>query len=288
MENKNKLFNILNLIDNNINTEVNEVNEYINTYTKNFRKRRQYNIYYNLLGLNKNFIDSSMEKLRQKFEKIINDTILITVKDIITNNYDLAFVWLQEIIDKFISLHKRDEMLQSAFYTKYAKFVEAFKTFLPKTYSEESIKIYKKYFEKIRNEITETVRNKIKNLNYYYFNISLYENDFYFIWQINDEIEYLVSNLEKYYSEDYFEFKLSTDIYQFTYYSLNPINDKLYKKFENLKKKCERYSEGVRRGFGGDYCWNNKRVFRKWHYLNVRHTNNYKKLDTSLKKLKNL
>ena len=229
IENNEQLFNILSLIDNNLNNEVNEINEYINVYTKNFREKRQYHIYYNLYGLKKNFIDSSMDNLRKKFEKIITDTIMNSVQSVMTYNYDLGIVYLQETLDDLIHLHKRDEYLQSDFYKKYGKFIEAFKSFLPKTYNEESIEIYRKYFRGIRNQILSIVRNKIKEINYYYFNCSFYQNNFYFIFQINEEIEFLISNLENYYSEDYFDMKLATFIYKFTYESLTPISDILLK-----------------------------------------------------------
>ena len=284
IENKEKLFNILTLINKNIDNEVSELNEHIKTFTQNFLKKRQYHIYNNLNGLRKNFLDSSMENLRGKFEKIINDTILIAVKGVLTYNYDLGIVWLQEVAEQLIPLHKRDERLQSYFYTKYGKFLEAFETFLPNAYSEESIQIYKKYFEIIKTQILFIVRNKINTINYYYFNCSFYQDDFNFISQINDEIEYLISNLENYYNEDYFDMKLATFIYKFTSEELTPINDELFEKFENLRKTCERYTEGVRGG-NGDYCWNRRRIFRKWHYISVPHTNNYKKIDNSMNKV---
>ena len=179
-----------------------------------------------------------MDNLRKKFEKIITDTIMNSVQSVMTYNYDLGIVYLQETQDDLIHLHKRDEYLQSDFYKKYGKFVEAFKSFLPKAYSEESIEIYRKYYREIRNQILSTVRNKIKEINYYYFNCSFYQNNFYFIFQINEEIEFLISNLENYYSEDYFDMKLATFIYKSTNEELNPINDKLFKQFEKLRKEC--------------------------------------------------
>ena len=284
IENEEKLYKIFLLIDKKINDEVNEINEYIYSNTKNFRNKRQYYINNNLNGLKNNFMDNSMENLRNKFEKIINDTIKIAVKGVMKNNYDLGIVWLQEIVDRLIPLHKRDERLQSYFYTKYSRFVKAFQTFLPNAYSEESIQIYKKYFEEVRNQILSLIRNKIKELNYYFFNCSLYKNNFYFIYQINDEIENLIINIENYYNEDYFDMKLATFIYKSTNEELNPINDKLFKKFEDLKKTCERYTDGTRGG-GGDYCWNKYCCFKEWNYRNVPHTDNYKKIDNSMNKV---
>ena len=97
IEKKEKLFEIINLIDKNINEEINEINEYIISYTKKFKIERQYPIYYNLYNFRKSFLDNSMKNLRNKFEKLINDTILISIKEIMTNNYNLGIVWLEEI-----------------------------------------------------------------------------------------------------------------------------------------------------------------------------------------------
>ena len=52
-----------------------------------------------------------------------------------------------------------------------------------------------------------------------------------------------------------------------------------------MRKECERYTDGTRSGYGGEYCWNRHKIFRNWHYIDVKHTNNYKKLDTSFEKI---
>ena len=73
-------------------------------------------------------------------------------------------------------------------------------------------------------------------LNYYFLKDSLYEKDFYFIYQINNEIDFLINNLENFYSEGYFKMKLVTYIYQYLSKILKSFNDKLYIKLEKLKK----------------------------------------------------
>ena len=60
IENKEKLYDILILIDEAINNEVNGINHFIKNFTLDFRKRRQYYIYYNLLWLKYNFNDTSI------------------------------------------------------------------------------------------------------------------------------------------------------------------------------------------------------------------------------------
>ena len=112
IEKKEKLFEIVNLIDININEEVNEINKYIISYTKDFKIKRQYNIYYNLYNFRKSFIGTSLDNLRLSFDKLINDTVLISIQGIMTKNYNLGIQWLEEVAERLVPLHKRDECLQ--------------------------------------------------------------------------------------------------------------------------------------------------------------------------------
>ena len=287
IEKKEKLFEIVNLIDININEEVNEINKYIISYTKEFKIKRQYNIYYNLYNFRKSFIGTSMDNLRLSFDKLINDTVLISIQGIMTKNYNLGIQWLEEVAERLVPLHKRDECLQKEFYNKYSEFIKVYESFLPNAYNDKFIEVYRKYFNIIRNNIITTVLSKMSKINYFYFNISIYKDNFYFISQINKEIEYLTKNLENYYSDDYFDSKLAIYIYEFTSKTLGPINDKLYKKFEELRKKCERYTDCVRNREWGDYVWNDNRVITNWHYRDVPHTENYKNLETSFNNVEN-
>ena len=97
----------------------------------------------------------------------------------------------------------------------------------------------------------------------------------------------MISNLENFYSDDYFDTKFAIYIYKFTTDSLESINDQLYKKFEDLKKKCEQYTDCVRNRNWGDYCWNDKILFKNWHYRSVPHTNNHIKLVSSFNNIEN-
>ena len=241
IENRKKLYEIANNIKNNINDDINEINSYIINYVNDFKIKKQYLLYYNLAGFRKSFLDSSVESLRGKFEKLINDTINISIKGTLTKNYNLGIQWLQEMVDRLIPLHKRDECLQSEFWSKYSVYIETYQSFLPNTYSEESIEIYRKYFNQFRINILNNVHSKLLQTNYYYFNNSIYDDTFNFIWQIKKEIEYLVNKLENYFTEDYFDMKFAANIYRYTTEILNPINDEFYKKFNNLKNTCQRY-----------------------------------------------
>ena len=252
IQNKERIYNLVNQIEDNINIEIKEINDYIHSYTNDFKVKRQYIIYHNLYNFRQNFIESSIDKLRNNFIKLINDTVLISINATLTKNYNLGIQWLNEILKKLIPLHKRDECLTTFFWSKYSTFVKAFQTFLPNTYSEKSINIYRKNFIKIRNDILKTIREKLNMRNYYYFNNSIYKEVFYFNEQINNEIEILIKNLEKYFDEEYFDIQLANYIYKFTSESLAGIDKKLYNQFQDLRKKCEKYTDCVRKKTWGD------------------------------------
>ena len=287
VKNKENLYNLVNQIDDNINLEIKEINDYIYSYTNDFKIKRQYIIYYNLYNFRQNFIESSINKLRNKFIKLINDTVLISINATLTKNYNLGIQWLDALVKKLIPLHKRDECLTTFFYSKYSTFVKAFQTFLPNTYSEKGINIYRKNFIKIRNDILKTIRQKLNIRNYYYFNNSIYKDVFYFNEQINNEIEILIKNLEKYFDDEYFDIQIANYIYKFTSESLAGIDKKLYNQFHDLKKKCEKYTDCVRKKTWGDYAWNNKKISHKWRYRFAAYKNNYKSIDKSLNCVQN-
>ena len=114
LENKEKLLNVVDLIDENINKEVKEINEYISNYTNNFKIRRQYIIYFNYYNFRNSFIDSSLEKLRNEFIKLINDTVLISIKNTLNKNYDLGIKYFNALLNKLKKIHYRDEYLSAA------------------------------------------------------------------------------------------------------------------------------------------------------------------------------
>ena len=279
LKNREKLINIVDLIDQNIDEEIKEINEYIYNYTNDFKNRRQYFLYYNYYNFMKSFIDSSLENLRNNFIKLINDTVLISIRNTLNYNYNLGCEYLNELVKAFKSINKRDEMLQTSFWTKYSSFIKTFQEYLPNCYSDKSIEVYKQYYNKIRNDIIDKIISNMSEINYYYFNISIYQEDFYFIFQINNKIEYLKNKFEQYFNEEYFNTYLANYIYRFTSENLNPLNDQLYKQFENLRKQVEKVSDGTRKKNKGDYCYNNGKTFHHWHYRSVQHTNNYKYLD---------
>ena len=285
IENRDKLINVMDLIDDYINKEVKDINEYISNYTNNFKIKRQYFVYYNYYNFRKSFIDISLEKLRNEFIKLINDTVLISINNTLNKNYELGIQYFKAMLKKFISMHYRDEYLTQPFWTKYSKFIKTFQTYLPNCYSEKSISIYKQYYNKIRNDIINNIRNKLEKINYYYFNISLYEEDFYFIHQLKEGINYLMNEFENYLSEDFFDIQLTNYIYKFTTSNLNPINDQLYKQFENLRKKIERESKGTRGRNWGDYAYNKHRIHH-WHYRSIAYSGNYRKLDSTFNEAK--
>ena len=98
LENRDKLINVMDLIDDCINKEVKEINEYISNYTNNFKIKRQYFVYYNYYNFRKSFIDISLEKLRNEFIKLINDTVLISINNTLNKNYELGIQYFKAML----------------------------------------------------------------------------------------------------------------------------------------------------------------------------------------------
>ena len=100
VNNMKSLFNISNKIINEVNEEINEINNYISNYTKNYIDENIYRIYYNLYHLKKNFEDDKMNDLLNEFYSLIKTTISLYIKNLMINNFNLCFTYLNEAIQK--------------------------------------------------------------------------------------------------------------------------------------------------------------------------------------------
>ena len=251
IEKKENLYDTLTSIDNVIDDEVNEINNYIKNYTKDFRIRRQYTIYYNLLWINYHFNNTSMENLRKRFEQIVKDTVNKVMKVNMTFNYNQGYNWLVQLRGTINS----NCYLTTYFYYRYNDLVNKLVAFFERTYSQEVIDIYGIYFFKIRDEILSFVKDKIRQIDYYYFKISLYKNNFYFIKQIHDEIKLLISNLEKHFSDYNFTNYVSTFIHDYTFDTLNPEKNEHLSSLSNWKESCRTTAKSDNPTNVDDYCW---------------------------------
>ena len=142
---ENQLFSISQNIWEEINKEINDINEYIITYSNSWLSQKIYKIYYNLYY----FLNSEMNEVLNEyinlFKEITNDMI-IESKKIIDENYRLAN---EVLIEQFMNLALMF-YLKISFFTGFVnryyeykkKFEELLSTFLDKDY----LKALKDYF----------------------------------------------------------------------------------------------------------------------------------------------
>ena len=141
-ENKKILFNLSRNITNVINKEINEINEYIFSYTNKYLEKNIYNIHYNLYYFRKSFLADSMSKLLKEFYLLLNRTIKVHFKEMIDFNSNLANQVFEEE-DKYFDIyrHKSRRFLTSEFVERYYKYKSKFEEYLILTYSEEFLSL---------------------------------------------------------------------------------------------------------------------------------------------------
>ena len=197
--NKNILFDFSKRITNEINTEIEEINKHIESYSSNYLKENLYNIHYNLFYFRKYFLDDEMENLLNEFKTLISKTINEHYKKLIDNNYNLANVFVNEEIVHCSSRGKR--YMAQGFVTLYFKYIQYFKEFLYLMCSDQFLDLIEIYFYKIRDTILNYIDQKVKSINSYYFNNELYKRHFYLMEQIKEEIYKIIDNINNYYNE---------------------------------------------------------------------------------------
>ena len=197
--NKNKLFDFSKRITCEINKEIEEINNHIKSYSSNYLKENLYDIHYNLFYFRKYFLDDEMEKLLNEFKILVNRTIYEHYKQLIDNNYNLAYTYVREEISICRGSGKRH--MTSAFIQLYNRYISYFQEFLYLMCSDDFLDLIEIYFYKIRDTILNYVDQKILSINSYYFNNELYKNHFYLIEKINEEIYKIIDNINNYYNE---------------------------------------------------------------------------------------
>ena len=201
VKNMKSLFNISNKIINEVNEEINDINNYISNYTKNYMDENIYRIYYNLYYLKKNFENDKMKDLLDEFYLSINTTISSHLKSLMLSNFDLSFTYLNEAIQISKKTYKSCTYICSTLLEKKEKFKIKYNEFFAIISSEQFLNIIEKYFYELRNDIINYAQDKILSINKYYFNKTIYDNNFYLIEQSNKEALNLIDNINNYFNE---------------------------------------------------------------------------------------
>ena len=146
IKSKNNLFNISIKIKNEINNEIDEINNYISTFSNNYKDKHIYKMHLTLYYFKQSFSENKIIALYNRFIGLIDNIINIEIKKIIKNNYNLAFEYLEdenklfsEYRDgtwgtgdntvNFLGIDTRRQMITNTFISKYYKFIEYFNLF---------------------------------------------------------------------------------------------------------------------------------------------------------------
>ena len=247
VKNMKSLFNISNKIIFEINEEINEVNNYISNYTKNYIDENIYRIYYNLYYLKQNFENDKMNDLLNEFNLSIKTTISSHLKNLMLNNFDLCFTYLNEAIQNNKKNYRSCTYICSGLIKKIQMFKQKYDQFYFIISSEQFLNIIEKYFYELRNDILNYTQDKILSINKYYFNKEIYDNIFYLIEQSNKEVLNLIDNINNYFNELKLNNELKINALNLIEEILSPINkknkdniDQLYKYlYDHLKESCK-------------------------------------------------
>ena len=200
--NKNLLFTISKNITNVVNKEIQEINDYIFSYSNQYLEQNIYNIHYNLYYFRQYFLNKEMSKLLKEFYLLLNRTIKIHFKEMIDYNFKLAIQVFDEEYAYFKEYSSESRrFLTSQFIERYHKYKSKFEQYLLLTFSEDFLNLLEKYFYKLKNDILNYITKKIFSVNYYYFNHEYYNKTFYFNEQANNEILRIIDNINNYFNE---------------------------------------------------------------------------------------
>ena len=232
---KNNLFNISKLIICEINKEINEIRLFIKDYISNYKEENLYIIHYNLYKINKLFLESSLKFLLDELKRIIKETIPFHLETI-KYNYKLGFDYLNDLKHALFDIHDDDTtFVGKGFFNKYMKFIEYFNKYISSIISEDSqifINLEKNY-NAIKNEIFNYLKNKLLTINDYGLETNIYQDNFYFIKQMNEKLLKTFNKINQYFTEEMFTF-FKAEVLQLFVNEVQNYNDKKLKEFTDL------------------------------------------------------
>ena len=287
IKNKKLLFDLSKNVTNIINREINEINDYIYSYTNQYKEKYIYKINYNLYNFRKYFLDKEMSKLLNEFYLLLNRTIKVHFKEMIDYNFGLANKVFDEenaLFSKYSGEDRR--FLTSKFIERYHKYKAKFEQYLFLTFSDDFLNLLEKYFYKLKKDILNHILTKLFSVNVYYFNQEYYNKTFYFHEQINNEILKLIDNINNYYNEIKLDGDIKIKALNLAQDILKPYHEK---KIKNLDKYYDRLYDRTTnyntKDDHRDFVYSYWRFFKGWKN-NYIYTKHYKNIDKVLKDLK--
>ena len=232
LKNKNRLFSLSNDIIYKINSEIKEINEYIESYTENYFNERKYNLDYNLYNFRKYFSNDFLNTLFVDFRSIVNESLLVHFAKIISDNYDLAFDYFNEIHSLFKKAPSY-RLLGSVFIDKYSEYKGIFQEVAYLTSSDEFLYFIEDNYFNVTNYVLNYINKKIKSIKKYYFH-ETGGITFYALQLINQEIDSLSKNINNYFGENNLEKTIKPLIMKGALKNIPNLNKQKEKKLDDL------------------------------------------------------
>ena len=286
--NKKLLFDLSKKITNIINKEINEINDYILSFTNQYKEKNIYKIYYNLYHFRKYFLNPEMSKLLNEFYLLLNRTIKVHFKEMIDYNFGLANQVFDEENAYFDKYSGEDRLfLTSEFVERYYKYKAKFEEYLYLTFSDDFLNLLEKYFYKLKKDILNHIITKLFSVDVYYFNQEYYNKTFYFHEQMNNEILKLIDNINNYYNELKLDGDLKIKALNIAQEILKPYHEKKIKKLDKYYDRLyDRTTNYHIKEDEKDFVYSYWRFFKGWknNYIYTKHHKNINKVLKDLKK----
>ena len=257
---RNKSFEISKNILNLINKETYDINEFIFNYTKKYIEENTYIFHNNLYNFRNYFLDGEIQSLFEEFFLLVNRTIIKKMKEMIDFNYNLAFEYFDArkkfiffyfyIKNGYFSNNTYDDYIYynlfnkamkqkfwltggfcTGFINKYYEYRNKFIEFFNLIYREELMILIENLFYKIKFDLINHVKEKLNSINKYYFDIKIYNNNFNFIEELNEEIIRLTGNIDIYFNEISFN-KEKLNLINMYNEILSPYNNKIIEELD--------------------------------------------------------
>ena len=232
IKNKNYLFSLSNDLVEQINQEINDIINYIDYYSTDYINQNTYYLDYNVFNFRKYFKDEIILSLLDDFRSILKDSLEVHYIQIINNNYDLAFEYLNEVFNYFRNA-RQYRLLGNVFINSYHNYKAIFEQMSYFTASEEFLNFISDNYYNISNYISNYIKEKINSINKYYFNETkkLY---FYKFDLIEQEIKRLINKIENYFNEITLEKDIKPTILNISLYQIPELNKEKQKNLEDL------------------------------------------------------
>ena len=200
---KKNLFEISKNIVKETNFEIKEINDFIKNYSLDYMEKNLYNIHYDLFYFWKFFIKEGLEEFSNQINTLVENAVNISLKGIIDYNFNLAMNEFKQI-NHFIDIcNYKKKKLGKRVFNRFIDYQQRLPNIL-EIISQKFYNLLKKYIDKLKNEQSAFIKDKILSINSYYFNDDLYKDNFYLIEQVNNEITKIIEYYDNYFDELFF------------------------------------------------------------------------------------